>query len=299
MDYSVEGKVSEEDFDKARDKKIFLIDFAAKNPGISFAALKPTALGRFALWQKVSEKKELTAAEAEEWKCLKNRITAICAYAHKVNVPLLIDAEESWMQDASDVLVEEMMEVYNKDKVIIYNTIQCYRWDRLEYVKKIEADAKVKGYKVGVKIVRGAYMEKENERAEVMGYTSPICKTKAITDANFDDVMTYVMDRLDIFSLFIGSHNETSSYKAIEILDNKKLSKNHEHVWFGQLYGMSDQITYNLASNGYNTVKLIPFGPIKEVIPYLIRRADENTSVSGQTGRELTLIKEELRRRRL
>ncbi|NAS30523.1 proline dehydrogenase [Flavobacteriaceae bacterium R38] len=299
LDYSVEGKESEADFDKVMEKKIFLIDFAKKHKEISFATLKPTALGRFLIWEKKSEGTELTDGEKKEWERIEARFDAICSRASENNVPLLIDAEETWMQDAADLLVEQMMEKYNKEKVVIFNTVQCYRWDRIDYVKKLEAQAKEGNYKIGVKIVRGAYMEKENERAEEMGYKSPICVSKSATDENFDAVLTYIMDRLAIFSLFIGSHNESSSYLAIDLMDKKGIAKNDPHVWFSQLYGMSDQITYNLASNGYNTVKLIPFGPVKEVIPYLIRRADENTSVAGQTGRELTLIKEELKRRRL
>ncbi|NER13781.1 proline dehydrogenase [Leptobacterium flavescens] len=299
LDYSVEGKEDEEDFDNAMRKKIALIDFADSHNGIPFASLKPTALGRFALWQKVSEGKELSSAETAEWKRIENRFDAICKNAHDKNIPVLIDAEESWMQDAADRLTEEMMLRYNKENTIVYNTIQCYRWDRLEYTKHLQTLGKEKGIKVGAKIVRGAYMEKENERAEEMGYRSPICESKEATDVNFDKVLSYILDHLDTFSLFVGSHNESSTYLAMELMKERQIVQDHEKIWFGQLYGMSDQISYNLAFNKYNTVKLIPFGPVKEVIPYLIRRAEENTSVAGQTGRELTLIKAELRRRKL
>ncbi len=299
LDYSVEGKESDVDFDNAMNKKVFLINFANKNNGISFASLKPTALGRFAIWEKVSANKALTSEETKEWQTIEKRFDTICSAAYNANVPVLIDAEESWMQDAADLLTEQMMEKYNKEKCIVYNTVQCYRWDRLDYVKKLTVLGEKKNFKVGVKIVRGAYMEKENDRAEEKNYKSPICESKQATDENFDSVLRYIMDHLELFSLFIGSHNEPSSYLAMELLKEKNLPNNHNCVWFGQLYGMSDQISYNLASNGYNAVKLIPFGPVKEVIPYLIRRADENTSVAGQTGRELSLIMEELERRRL
>lgn len=298
LDYSVEAKEEEAEFEAAMEKKISLIDFAKKNKDISFAALKPTALGKFKIWQKKTEGTPFSASEALQWNRIEERFTKICQHAFEQKIPLLIDAEESWMQDAADMLVEKMMRLYNKNEILIYNTVQCYRWDRLDYVKKLEEKAKNEGFKIGVKIVRGAYMEKENERALEKNYTTPICESKVITDENFNTILRYVMDRLELFGVFIGSHNEPSTYLALEIMNKKNLPKNHPGVWFGQLYGMSDQITYNLSENGYNVAKLIPFGPVKEVIPYLIRRAEENTSVAGQTGRELTLLNTELGRRR-
>jgi proline dehydrogenase len=278
-------------------RKMTLIDFAKQNEGISFASMKPTALGKFSIWQKQTEGIKLTPGEESGWKRIEDRFNKICKRAFDQKVPLLIDAEESWMQDAADELVEKMMRLYNNEKVLIYNTVQCYRWDRMDYVKDLEKKARNEGFKVGVKIVRGAYMEKENERALEKNYRSPICESKLETDDNFNEVLKYLMNNLDIFSVFVGSHNEPSTYLAMNLMKEKKLQNNHESIWFGQLYGMSDQISYNLSKEGYNVAKLIPFGPVKEVIPYLIRRAEENTSVAGQTGRELTLLNQELKRR--
>ncbi|MGB3775020.1 MAG: proline dehydrogenase family protein, partial [Leeuwenhoekiella sp.] len=215
----------------------------------------------------------------------------------EADICLLIDAEESWMQESCDVLVEEMMAKYNKDRAIVFNTIQCYRWDRLDYVKVLHKDAQEKGYIPGVKIVRGAYMEKERKRANEELYDSPICKDKFETDAHFNAVMSYCLDNLDDIWMFIGSHNEESNYLAMELMNQKGIENNDPRVWFGQLYGMSDHITYNMAAEGYNMSKYLPFGKVKNVMPYLMRRAEENTSVAGQTNRELTLLQKERKRR--
>ena len=212
---------------------------------------------------------------------------------------LLIDGEESWMQDAADDLCEDMMRLYNTDKPIVYNTLQLYRWDRLDYLKQLHERAKRDGFTIGVKIVRGAYMEKERDRAEEKGYESPICASKEATDINFNDTLEYILKHLDTISLFIGTHNEQSCYLAIELMQQLKIDKNDNRVWFGQLYGMSDHISFNLANQGYNVAKYVPFGPVKDVMPYLIRRAEENTSVAGQTSRELNLLKQERTRRKL
>ena len=226
------------------------------------------------------------------------RFELICKTAYEKDVALLIDGEESWMQDAADDLVTEMMRKYNKKKAIVFNTLQLYRWDRLDYLKKVHEQAKVEGFFIGMKIVRGAYMEKENKRAEEMGYPTPICESKEATDNNYDVTMAYMMDNLDMMSIFAGTHNESSSYKLIEMMQAKGISKNDERIWFGQLYGMSDNISYNLAEYGYNVAKYLPFGPVRDVMPYLIRRAEENTSVAGQTSRELNLLKTERQRRK-
>lgn len=299
LDFSVEGKEVEEDFDAAMNKKISLIEFAHNKKEIPFATLKPTALGRFAIWQKVTEGKKLGSSEESEWERIKERINNICQAAHNAQVGLLIDAEESWMQGACDELVEEMMRLYNKEKVIVYNTLQCYRWDRLDYLKQLHEKAKNEGFMMGMKIVRGAYMEKENDRAKEKGYPTPICQSKQATDANYDACMKYILNNLNDISLFVGTHNEASSYLCMDLMENLGIEKNDPNVWFGQLYGMSDHISYNLAEASYNTTKLIPFGPIREVMPYLIRRAEENTSVAGQTNRELSLIKKERKRRKI
>ena len=203
------------------------------------------------------------------------------------------------MQDAADDLLEDLMKTYNTEKPIVYNTLQLYRWDRLDYLKSLNERAKKEGFKLGFKIVRGAYMEKERERAKSKGYPSPICKDKSNTDANFNLTLAYILENLDNISVFIGTHNEESSYLAMELMEEKGISKNDNRVWFGQLYGMSDHISYNLANKAYNVAKYVPFGPVKDVMPYLIRRAEENTSVAGQTNRELNLLKQERKRRKL
>lgn len=299
LDYSVEGKAEEAQFDATMAKVLELTDFAKNKDAMPFSVFKPTGLGRFYIWQKITEKKALTEAEEKEWARIKERYMVICKKAYDNNVSLLIDGEESWMQDAADDLCETMMLQFNKQKPIVFNTLQCYRWDRLDYLKAQHKKAKEGGYKLGYKVVRGAYMEKENERALEKGYPTPICESKQATDANFNAVMQYILDNLEDISLFLGTHNELSSYMAIEHINKTKLSTNDERIWFGQLYGMSDHISYNLAARNYNVAKYIPFGPVKDVMPYLIRRAEENTSVAGQTSRELSLLKKEKLRRGL
>jgi len=297
LDYSVEGKEEEIQFDKTMEKVLELTRFAEKKSAMPFSVFKPTGFGRFKVWQKITENKDLSEAEKAEWDRIKLRYEKVCKTAYDCNISLLIDGEESWMQDAADDLCEEMMLKYNKEKPIVFNTLQCYRWDRLDYLKEQHNKARVKGYRLGFKVVRGAYMEKENDRAEEQNYPSPICESKSVTDDNFNKVMQYILDNLDDISLFLGTHNEESSILAMELLELKGISKNDPRVWFGQLYGMSDHISFNLATEGYNVAKYIPFGPVKDVMPYLIRRAEENTSVAGQTSRELTLLKKEKARR--
>ncbi|HJS00770.1 MAG TPA: proline dehydrogenase family protein [Flavobacterium sp.] len=299
LDYSVEGKEEEDQFDAALEMTLKTIVFAKERDAIPFAVFKPTGLGRFALYQKIGEGKAFTAEEQAEWNRVVARFDTVCKTAHEMDVAVLIDGEESWMQDAADELVTDMMRKYNKEKAIVFNTLQMYRWDRLEYLKKINALAKAEGFYVGMKLVRGAYMEKENDRAEEKGYTSPICESKEATDANFDAAVLYMLDNLDRMSIFAGTHNEASSYKLMELMAEKGIAKNDSRIFFGQLFGMSDNISYNLAAHGYNVAKYLPFGPVRDVMPYLIRRAEENTSVAGQTSRELDLIKKERARRKL
>ena len=298
LDYSVEGKEEEEQFDAALQMTLKTVEFAKERKAIPFAVFKPTGLGRFDLYTKVGEKHSLTFEEKKEWDRVVARFELICKTAHEKDVALLIDGEESWMQDAADDLVTEMMRKYNKKKAIVFNTLQLYRWDRLDYLKKLHEKAKAEGFYIGMKIVRGAYMEKENNRAEEMGYPTPICESKEATDNNYDLTMAYMMDNIDTMSIFAGTHNESSSYKLIEMMQAKGISKNDERIWFGQLYGMSDNISYNLAEYGYNVAKYLPFGPVRDVMPYLIRRAEENTSVAGQTSRELNMLKTERQRRK-
>ena len=212
---------------------------------------------------------------------------------------VFFDAEESWIQDTIDHIADLMMKRYNKERVVVYNTFQMYRHDRLKFLTKSYDKAQANGYLLGAKLVRGAYMEKERDRATERGYKSPICENKAATDKNFNETLTYILNHLEDISLFIGTHNEESCYLAIKLMDEMKIDKRDNRVWFGQLYGMSDHISYNLAAKGYNVAKYIPFGPVKDVMPYLIRRAEENTSVAGQTSRELDLLKKAKKRRQL
>ncbi len=295
LDYSVEGKKTEEEFDAAFRVKKDLIKFAQEETEIPFAIFKPTALGSFEIWHKLSSHINLNEEEKVEWQKTKARVEDLCEEAYKQNVRLYADAEESWMQDAAD----DLMEKYNKDKALIFNTFQCYRWDRLDYLKALHKKANEKGFKIGAKIVRGAYMEKENKRAKKYGKKSPICENKKATDLNFNNVMTYCLDNIDDIAVFIGTHNEMSNYLALQAMEDQGIAKDDPRVWFSQLYGMSDQISYNLASKDYNTAKLVPFGPVKEVVPYLLRRAEENSSVEGQTNRELNLLQGEKKRRKL
>ena len=299
LDYSVEGKEEESTFDEARDKILKIIKFADEKEAMPIVVFKPTGFGRFYLYQKRGEGQEFNVKEQEEWDRIVERFDTVCRLAKEKDVEVLIDGEESWMQDAADDLCEAMMRKYNTEKPIVYNTLQTYRWDRLDYLKEIHERAKKDSFKVGFKIVRGAYMEKERKRAEDKGYTSPICKTKQATDENFNTCMTYILNNLSDISLFIGTHNEQSCYIAMELMQKLGIDKKDNDVWFGQLYGMSDHISFNLAAQGYNVAKYVPFGPVKDVMPYLIRRAEENTSVAGQTSRELNLLKQEKKRRRL
>ena len=299
LDYSVEGKEEEDQFDAALAKTLKIIDFAKDKASIPFAVFKPTGFGRFALYEKVGRKEALTESEQTEWNKVVARYEEVCQKAFENNVPLLIDGEESWMQDAADDLALTLMKKYNKQKPIVFNTLQLYRWDRLDYLKKIHQEATAEGFYIGMKLVRGAYMEKENKRAEEMGYPTPICASKQASDDNYDATVAYMIDNIDRMAIFAGTHNELSSYKLMELMKTRGIAPNDQRIWFGQLYGMSDNISYNLASNGYNVAKYLPFGPVRDVMPYLIRRAEENTSVAGQTSRELMLIKRERERRKM
>lgn len=299
LDYSVEGKEEEAQFDAALTKTLKIIDFAKDKASIPFAVFKPTGFGRFALYEKVGNKEALTESEQTEWNRVVARYEEVCQKAFENNVPLLIDGEESWMQDAADDLALTMMKKYNKQKPIVFNTLQLYRWDRLDYLKKIHQEATAEGFYIGMKLVRGAYMEKENKRAEEMGYPTPICASKQASDDNYDATVAYMIENIDRMAIFAGTHNELSSYKLMELMNTKGIASNDQRIWFGQLYGMSDNISFNLAANGYNVAKYLPFGPVRDVMPYLIRRAEENTSVAGQTSRELMLIKKERERRKI
>ncbi len=299
LDYSVEAKEEEASFDDAMEKTLKIINFSGEKPAMPIAVFKPTGFGRFYLYQKKGEGKAFTNEEQDEWNRVVARFHKVCQLAKEKDVEVLIDGEESWMQDAADDLCEEMMRLYNTEKPIVYNTLQTYRWDRLDYLKQLHERAKRDKFTIGIKIVRGAYMEKERDRAEEKGYQSPICVTKEATDTNFNDTLQYILKNLKDISLFIGTHNEYSCYLAMTMMKEMQISKDDNRVWFGQLYGMSDHISFNLAAEGYNVAKYVPFGPVKDVMPYLIRRAEENTSVAGQTSRELNLLKTEKERRKL
>jgi len=299
LDYSVEGKEDEAQFDLAMEKTLNNIKFGKEKDSIPFAVFKPSGFGKFEIYRKITEGEKLDKHEEVEWKRIKERYDIVSKAAFDRDVPLLIDAEESWMQTAADDLIEEMMKEYNKEKVIIFGTLQLYRWDRLDYLKDLHQRAKKEGFKVGMKLVRGAYMEKERERAEEKGYKDPICENKAATDEMFNNVMDYMFKNINDMAIFAGTHNEESSYLLMDFLAKSGLDKNDERIWFGQLYGMSDHITYNLAERDYNVAKYLPYGPVRDVMPYLIRRAEENTSVAGQTNRELELLKAERKRRRI
>ena len=299
LDYSAEGKEDEAQFDLTMEKTLNNIKFGKEKDSVPFAVFKPSGFGRLEVYRKLTEGEELDAHEVIEWKRIKERYDIVSRAAYDRDVPLLIDAEESWMQTAADDLIEEMMIKYNTEKVIIFGTLQLYRWDRLDYLKELHQRAKEQGFKVGMKLVRGAYMEKERERAEEKGYKDPICVNKAATDKMFNDVLTYMFKNVDDMAIFAGTHNEESSYLLMDLLAKSGVDKEDKRVWFGQLYGMSDHISYNLSKNGYNVAKYLPYGPVRDVMPYLIRRAEENTSVVGQTNRELELLKRERERRKV
>lgn len=298
LDYSVEGKHEEKDFDATTQEIIATIIRAKGDKNIPFSVFKVTGISRIALLEKVNNKEQLSLAEQEEYNHIHKRVKNICEKAFENKVPVFIDAEESWIQDAIDNLANEMMALFNKEQAIVYNTYQLYRHDRLAYLKKSIEDAKANNYFIGAKLVRGAYMEKERARALEKGYTSPINETKAATDKLYNDALKTCIDNINTLAFCAGSHNEESALVLVDLMKKNNISNNHKHVYFSQLLGMSDHISYNLASEGYNVAKYVPYGPIKEVMPYLIRRAQENTSVKGQTGRELSLIMKEKKRRK-
>ncbi|MBW7952073.1 MAG: proline dehydrogenase family protein [Chitinophagaceae bacterium] len=304
LDYAVEGKQGENIFDNNTDEFIRVINYAATQTNIPFISVKITGIARFDLLATLDEAPRLRSgihdneAETSEWNKVKDRLYAICATAAEKNIGVLIDAEESWIQDPVDRVTIEMMAEFNKEKPIVYNTIQLYRHDRLEFLKLSHKIAQQQQFILGVKLVRGAYMEKERARANNHNYPCPIQKNKEATDNDFNAAVTYCIDNIATISTIVASHNEASNMLAYDLLIQKNISLNHKHIHFSQLYGMSDNITFNLAQAGCNVSKYLPFGPIKDVIPYLMRRAQENSSVIGQTNRELVLIKRELKRRK-
>lgn len=300
LDYSVEGKESEADFDACCQETIETIHKAKSNSHIPFCVFKVTGLARFALLEKVSAGENLSSQEQQEYAKVQKRVRQICGEAFTYHQPIFIDAEESWIQPAIDQLADENMALYNKQDVIVYNTFQLYRTDRLDFLKQTLNKAKLNGFKVGAKLVRGAYMEKERARALANNYPSPIQATKDNSDQDYDAALEVCINHIQMMGLCAGTHNEKSSLYLTELMAKNNISSSDKRVFFSQLLGMSDHISYNLAVAGYNVAKYVPYGPVKEVLPYLIRRAQENTSVKGQTGRELSLlIKEKARRQKI
>jgi proline dehydrogenase len=314
LDYAVEGKEGEENYQHACDEFIRVINFAATQPNTPFMSVKVTGMARFGLLEKIHTLMNesgadnliqryndalfrLSADELNEWQRVVDRTVKICEAANKTNVGFLVDAEETWIQDPLDALIMLMSDQYNKTKLVIYNTLQMYRHDRLDFLSKAYEAAKERNFLLGMKLVRGAYMEKERTRAQEKGYPSPIYPTKEATDKGYNDAVRFCIDHLDQIGVMIATHNDYSNMLGVELLQQKALPLSHPHVAFSQLFGMSDNITFNLAEAGCHVSKYLPFGPIKDVVPYLMRRAQENTSVGGQTSRELSLVEKEIKRR--
>lgn len=299
LDYSVEGKSTEADFDRTKDEIIRTIERAKDDPDIPFAVFKVTGVAPLGTLERLSNKKKLDAKSQAKCEHLNARVNEICEFAYSVGQPVFIDAEESWIQDAIDRIATEMMVRYNLERPIIYNTIQLYRMDRLQYLKEARRNAKNEGYILAVKLVRGAYMEKERERAAEMEYPSPIQPDKRSSDRDYNAAIDYCLDHLEDVSFVAGTHNEASTQYLVGKMQEIGLAHDHPHVYFSQLYGMGDTISYVLAKNGYNVSKYVPYGPVKDTIPYLIRRAQENSSAAGQISRELEMLSREMKRRGL
>lgn len=299
LDYSVEGEDEESAFDFTREEIIRTVERAAGDKRIPITVFKVTGIARFALLEKLNAKQALTSAEQEEFIKVKQRCEKICRTAFEKQVPIMIDAEETWIQDPIDDLAIDMMRLFNQQRITVYNTYQLYRHDKLADLKADHLIAKASGFILGAKMVRGAYMEKERERAEERGYPSPIQPTKEATDKDFDNSLSYCMEHIADIAFVCGTHNEESCTFLTKLLDDHKIDRSHAHVYFAQLLGMSDNLSFNLSDARYNVAKYVPYGQIKAVMPYLFRRAQENTSIAGQTSRELALIMKEKQRRKL
>ncbi len=314
LDYGVEGKEGEVNFDNACDEFIKVINYAGSEPRIPFMSVKVTGIARFGLLEKLdtimhslegtlmkrflSAIDKLNKEEKEEWHRVRHRMMRICETAVEQKTGVLVDAEETWIQDPVDALTILMMDTFNKNKCYVYNTTQHYRHDRLQFLKDSYAAAVERNFILGAKLVRGAYMEKERKRAEEKGYPSPIHPDKESTDRDFNAGVAFCIENIDRIGLIVASHNEYSNLYATQLLQQKGYALDHPHIHWSQLYGMSDNITFNLAHAGCSVSKYLPFGPINDVVPYLMRRAQENTSIKGQTGRELGLIHKEMNRRK-
>lgn len=299
LDYSVEGKEEENDIQMAMEETLRAIDNAGKDANIPFCVFKPTAMVQSKVLEKVSSGAELSELEKKQADNFRNRIQTLCQRAFDLDIPILIDAEDSWYQQFIDDVTNANMAKFNKKKAIVFNTFQMYRWDRLDFLAKSYEMAVEGNYFLGAKFVRGAYMEKERERALQMGYPSPIQPDKAASDRDYNAALKYCIERIDRISVFNGTHNEESCQYLIDLMEEKGIAKNDNRVYTAQLYGMSDHISFNMAKEGYNVAKYLPYGPVKHVTPYLLRRAEENTSAAGQSGRELSLILKEKSRRQM
>ncbi|HTH56331.1 MAG TPA: proline dehydrogenase family protein [Cyclobacteriaceae bacterium] len=298
LDYSIEGEETEEGFDKTAEEIISTIVKAKNNPATPFCVFKVTGIGLFDLLEKIQAKANLTEAEKSAWARVENRVDRICRKSFECGVPVLVDAEDSWIQNPIDELAYAMMRKYNREKPIVLNTFQMYRVDMLDNLKNAYAEALKMNYFLGAKLVRGAYMEKEAARAQAMNYPNPIRPNKEATDKAFNAGLEFCVEHADRIKLMCGSHNEYSNQYLASLIAKKGIKSNDPNIWFAQLLGMSDNISFNLAKAGYNVAKYVPYGPVESVMPYLLRRAAENTSVAGQSSRELLLIRRELRRRR-
>jgi proline dehydrogenase len=297
LDYGAEGKITEEAYNRTMNENIKALEFASTNPSIPVVTTKITGLARFELLEKISAGESLSVEEEKEYSNVLKRIDAICASASKNNTSIFIDAEETWIQDSIDSITNLMMSRYNKDKVSVFNTFQMYRHDRLAFLKKSYEEANKQGYLLGAKLVRGAYMEKERARAAEMGYDSPINPSKQVTDEQFNQGIRFCVDHYETIALCNATHNLESSALLASLIQDKNLPKDHPHLNFCQLYGMSDNLTFNLAAEGFNVGKYVVYGQVEEVVPYLVRRAQENASVTGDMSRELELYSEEIKRR--
>ncbi|MDX1904098.1 MAG: proline dehydrogenase family protein [Thermonemataceae bacterium] len=297
LDYSVEGEKSEVSFEQTAQEIIRTIEKAKNNPAIPFSVFKVTGIARFDLLEKIQQKQELSENERKEWQKTLQRFDNICKKASELDLNLLIDAEETWIQDTIDTMVYEAMEKYNTQRALIYNTYQLYRADMLQNLRLAFSEAQQKNYYVGAKLVRGAYMEKESLRAKEMGYPDPIQPSKESCDKDFNEALSFCIEHIDRMALCAGSHNEYSNQWLTFLMEQKGIANNDKRIHFAQLLGMSDQISYTLAKAGYNVVKYVPYGPVEAVMPYLFRRASENTSIAGQSSREFKLVAQEKKRR--
>jgi proline dehydrogenase len=298
LDYSVEGTEDETGFETTKNELLKIIEKAKTNPDIPCTCMKMTGIGPFELYEKVTANKALTIEDQQEWDKVIKRFETICEASFNAHKPIYIDAEESWIQQAIDDLTEEMMSRYNRSKAIVFNTLQLYRWDRNDYFLELIRRARTEGYKLGIKIVRGAYIEKERERAKRYGYRSPINTTKEDTDREYDKAVEIFIDNIDVVDICVGTHNEASCRLLLKLMAEKGLPNDHPHIYFSQLYGMSDNISFNLANAGYNVSKYLPYGPVESTLPYLARRAEENTAIAGQMSKELEIIIKERNRRK-